>query len=128
MSTPELHRVFVVYVDGVLVNKAHEVDFELDANDQPVMTITGGFDGITPAPNVRSIRIKKMMPGESDEGIDFEEIKANKRIVPVRVVDMVSGAQSESLCAIIGKVSTTSGVGKNSEQEASFQGAWAPFT
>lgn len=128
MSTPELHRVFVVYVDGVLVNKAAELDFKLMAADQVVMAITGGFDGITPAPNVRSVRVKKMMPGESDEGVDFEEIKANKRIVPVRIVDVVSGQQSESLCAIIGDVSTTSGVGKNSEQEADFQGAWAPFT
>ena len=123
----ELHAVYVVYVDGVLVNKAQEINFTLMSADQVVDTITGDMDGITPAPNRRKIDIQKAIAGESDEGIDFEEIKASKARVSVRLVDIVSGATSETDCYIVGDVNTTSGTGKNSQQSAEFIGAWAPF-
>jgi hypothetical protein len=127
MSTPELHEQFAVYVAGVLISHAQEIDFKLVAPDQVVQTILLDFAGVTPGPNLRQIMIKKAKPGESVESVDFEAIKANKLAVPVRLVGLISGLESETLCMIPGDVATTSGMGKNSEQTAEFVGSWSPF-
>jgi hypothetical protein len=125
-ATPELFEVMALWADGVLIAEAQEIDTTVEADDTVVKTILLDFPGITPGPSMRTVHFKNVM-SSSGPSIDFEAKKINKEPTVIRLQRLGSGAACEMVCFIQGNVSTTSGVGKNMDQDVTVIGAANAF-
>ena len=98
------------YINGKLLAEAVSVQTGLESDDQKVMTLVKGFAGITPSPDVRTVKAENVVPSTGFE-FDFERAKKERWLIELR---LQSGATGKSMTSkgFILHVSIEAGVGK----------------
>jgi hypothetical protein len=126
MGEPSLYSVYACWADGILLSEAMEIDTTIESDDVVVKVMLQDFPGITPGPSVRRVRIKNTIPF-AGPSVDFERKKIRKEPTRIRIQRLSDLKVCETTCFVVGNVSTTSGVGKNSEQDVELCGAASEF-
>lgn len=106
----DVYDQIYLYINGKLMVESISVQTGLESDDQKVMTLVKGFAGITPSPDVRTVKVENAVPSTGFE-FDFERAKKERWLVEVR---LQSGATGKSMTSkgFILHVSIEAGVGK----------------
>jgi hypothetical protein len=99
-----------VYIEGVLITEATEIESTLENSDQDVMTILKDFAGVTPSPQKRVTRVTGAIPVAGLE-IDLEAMQRNRSIVECKV-QMIGSGDSAASKGFVRNVSVKAGVGQ----------------
>jgi hypothetical protein len=120
-----LYSNMAIWLDGLLLFNNTTIDTELTSDDQEVMTIPGGFVGMTPSPSVRRITAANVSP-IAGEDYDFEAAKENRLEVEVKMQQI--GADKQCMTkGYITSVSRSVGVGQTATISFVFVGTPSVF-
>lgn len=109
-------------VNTELVGEELEADISFESDIARVLTIPGGFSGITPGSPVVVITLKSAVPTAGQE-YDFAHMMINS--IPFEG-QATLGASGESCTVpemyVVGPVKLSTGIGKTTEQDVQFVG------
>jgi hypothetical protein len=109
-TTLSIYGQAAVYIDGVLITEATEIESTLENNDQDVMTILKDFAGVTPSPQKRVTRVTGAIPVAGLE-VSLEALQRNRTFCECKV-QMIGSGDSASSAGVIRNVSVKAGVGQ----------------
>ncbi len=124
--TPDLHDQLYAYFNGKLLVTITGIDTTLQGDDQTVMTIVGGFAGITPGPKTRNINLDGVVPATTGLEFEMEKCYLQSKLVEFKLQFGGSGKKLITK-GYLGPVNIKSGVGQTTTVSGSFTGTPAIF-
>jgi hypothetical protein len=106
----DIYDQIYLYINGSLMAEAISVQTGLESDDQRILTLAKGFSGITPSPDVRTVKVENAVPSTGFE-FDFEKAKKERRQIEIRMQSGATGKQCTSK-GFLTQVSIDAGVGK----------------
>src|SRR5215468_7357927 len=110
MAAPDIYDQIYAYINGGLLVESTTIQTALESDDQKIMTLVKGFAGITPSPDVRTVKVENVVPSTGFE-FDFEKAKKERQLIELK---LQSGATGKCMISkgFILHVSIEAGVGK----------------
>jgi hypothetical protein len=110
MAALDIYDQYYLFINGKLMVESISLQTVLESDDQKVMTLVKGFAGITPSPDIRTVKVENAVPSTGFE-FDFERAKKERWLVELRLQSGATGKTMTSKGFFL-HVSVEAGVGK----------------
>ena len=107
----DVYDQIYIRLNGKLLAEAVSVETGLESDDQLAMTLSKGFAGISPSPDVRKVKVENLVPSTGFE-FNFEKAKKDRELVEVQLLSGATGKTMTSKGFLHGAVAITAGVGQ----------------
>lgn len=125
MAAPDIYDQIYIFLNGQLLAESTQIQTSLESDDQKIMTLVKGFAGITPSPDVRTVKVENVVPSGGFE-FDFEKAKKERQLVELKLQSGATGKAMTSKGFLL-HVSIEAGVGKTLQVSFDFVGEPSTF-
>lgn len=122
----QLYDAKYIFFNGALMAQNTSVKTDLTGDDQDVFTTALGFNGVSPAPKMRTIEVDNVVPVTGFDPESVEQKYLDSEEVTMRLQFGGTGKKA-TVKGFLGPVSVNSGVGQTTTMTFSFRGEPIPF-
>lgn len=123
----DLYDQVFMEVNGKLLAENTSVSTGITGDDQQVLTTVKGYNGISPAPKMRTISAENVIPSTKGIELDFEQWFLDSTELTIRLVLGGSGKSTISKGFLTKPADISAGVGQTTKLSFEFTGTAAPF-
>ena len=121
-----LYSQMFLYIDDVLLAENTTIETSLEADIQDVLTIQGGWKGITPSPITRTVSATNVIPRPGVE-VDFEKLMMENTEIELQIQEAKGSGKKCVSRGYITNVPRSAGVGATVTISFTFRGTASAF-